>query len=68
MSRYSNPSLEFCLFFVSSYVFDKYSPKKVTDDVSQGFFFGSKSGILKFYDAFWEVNEMSIKNNIFWGK
>lgn len=40
----------------------------MTDDVSQGCFFGSKSGIQKFYDAFWEVNEMSIKNNIFWGK
>lgn len=68
LSHYSNPPLELCLLFVSYYVFQKHSQTKITNDVSQGIFFGSKSGIHKFYNAFWEVNDIFIKNNIFCGK
>lgn len=68
LSRYSNPPLDICLFFVSYYAFPKHTTQKIENDISQGCFFGSKIGIQKFYDAYWEVTNSWIKNDIFCGK
>ena len=68
-SKYKNPPLELCLFFLIRRLFPKHSTEKIRNDIIQGGgFFGTKIGIQKFYDAFWEVHNSWLKNNIFCGK
>lgn len=61
-------TLDMCMFMVNFHKLKKYPKKKSNFDMFEGVFFGSKNGIIKFYNAFWEVHNKWLKNNIFCGK
>ncbi|KAK8845679.1 hypothetical protein M9Y10_020597 [Tritrichomonas musculus] len=60
--------LEMCMFMVDRHKFVKYPKKKSKFNILEGIFFGTKEGVAKFYDAFWEVHNEWLRNNIFCGK
>ena len=69
LNNYVDPPLELCLFLVYNNKLPRHSTSKISNNLIQaGGFFGTKIGIHKFYDAFWEVHNSWLNNNIFCGK
>lgn len=69
VKNYVDPPLELCLFLLLRRMFPRHSNVKIRNDLIQGGgFFGTKIGIHKFYDAFWEVHNSWLSNDIFCGK
>lgn len=67
--QYNNPPLEICIFFVNPFILTKYNSKRTVNNIIEGTsFFGSKKGIHKFYEAFWEVHNSWLDKHIFCGK